>query len=70
MEHPMATFIYTISTMHCMSVSLAHGGPGLGAAWGKEKALEMLRDAGFQAVEVRELPHDMMNYWYVARQRA
>jgi 2-polyprenyl-3-methyl-5-hydroxy-6-metoxy-1,4-benzoquinol methylase len=70
MEHPMATFIYTISTMHCMSVSLAHGGPGLGAAWGKEKALEMLRDAGFQNVEVRELPHDMMNYWYVARLRA
>jgi hypothetical protein len=32
----MAPFIYAISTFHCMSVSLANGGPGLGAAWGKD----------------------------------
>jgi len=52
--------------MHCMSVSLANGGPGLGAMWGKEKALEMLRDAGFGHVRVESLPHDVMNYWYIA----
>jgi 2-polyprenyl-3-methyl-5-hydroxy-6-metoxy-1,4-benzoquinol methylase len=67
MDHPLAPFIYTVSCMHCMSVSLANGGPGLGAAWGKEKALQMLDDAGFSNVEVSTLPHDPMNYYYIAR---
>lgn len=66
-EHPLAPFIYTISTMHCMSVSLAGGGMGLGAAWGKELAVEMLADAGFGSVSVNELPHDILNYYYIAK---
>lgn len=66
-ENPLAPFIYTISCMHCMSVSLANNGIGLGAAWGKELALQMLQEAGFATVEVCELPHDMLNYYYVAR---
>jgi hypothetical protein len=53
--------------MHCMSVSLAAGGPGLGATWGRETALAMLAAAGFSAVEVHSLPHDVQNHWYVAR---
>jgi SAM-dependent methyltransferase len=66
MNHPMGAFLYTISCMHCMSVSLAGGGPGLGAVWGKELALEMLADAGFENVRVEQLPHDIMNYFYIA----
>lgn len=64
--HPFGPFLYTVSCMHCMSVSLANGGPGLGAAWGKEKALEMLSDAGFRNVRVQTLPHDPINYYYIA----
>lgn len=64
--HPLGPFTYTISCMHCMSVSLAAGGPGLGAMWGREKALEMLAAAGFTNVRVAELPHDPINYYYVA----
>ena len=55
--------------MHCMSVSLAGGGMGLGAAWGKELALKMLAEAGFGPVEVRELPHDILNYYYIVQPR-
>ena len=66
MNHPVGPFIYTISCMHCMSVSLAGGGPGLGAAWGKELALQMLADAGFENIVVETLPHDILNYYYVA----
>jgi 2-polyprenyl-3-methyl-5-hydroxy-6-metoxy-1,4-benzoquinol methylase len=66
-KHPLGAFLYSISCMHCMSVSLAHGGPGLGAMWGKEVALKMLAAAGFGDVEVKSLPHDMMNLYYVAR---
>jgi hypothetical protein len=53
--------------MHCMSVSLAGGGPGLGAVWGKELALRMLAEAGFRDVRVDTLPHDPINYYYVAQ---
>jgi hypothetical protein len=68
--HPVAPFIYTISCMHCMSVSLAYGGAGLGAAWGKQTALRMLREAGFDRVDVHELEHDFLNYYYIARRAA
>jgi hypothetical protein len=66
MDHPLAPLLYTMSNMHCMTVSLADGGAGLGTLWGKEKALEMLGQAGFDQVSVHELPHDIQNYFYVA----
>jgi 2-polyprenyl-3-methyl-5-hydroxy-6-metoxy-1,4-benzoquinol methylase len=65
MEHPIATLLYTISCMHCMTVSLAQGGKGLGAMWGKEVACEMLNDAGFTKYEIKQLPHDPINYYYI-----
>jgi ubiquinone/menaquinone biosynthesis C-methylase UbiE len=67
LENPIATFLYTISTMHCMTVSLAQGGAGLGTCWGRELAEKMLRDAGFRNIKVEKLPHDDMNYYYIAR---
>jgi len=67
MQHPLAPFLYTISCLHCMTVSLALDGKGLGAMWGKEKATEMLHAAGFSKVEVKQLPHDPINYFYVAK---
>jgi 2-polyprenyl-3-methyl-5-hydroxy-6-metoxy-1,4-benzoquinol methylase len=65
MDHPIGPFLYTISTMHCMTVSLAQGGEGLGAMWGEEKAKEMLGEAGFKKVEVEQLPHDFQNSYYI-----
>jgi 2-polyprenyl-3-methyl-5-hydroxy-6-metoxy-1,4-benzoquinol methylase len=67
MDHPIGPFLYTISTMHCMTVSLAQGGEGLGTMWGEEKALEMLEEAGFGEVEVKQLPHDFQNSYYIAK---
>jgi 2-polyprenyl-3-methyl-5-hydroxy-6-metoxy-1,4-benzoquinol methylase len=67
LDHLLGPLMYTISTMHCMSVSLAQGGAGLGAMWGEEKAGEMLREAGFTNVEVEQLPHDFINTYYIAR---
>lgn len=63
---PLATFLYTVSTMHCMTVSLAQGGAGLGTAWGRQLAETMLTDAGFASVAVEELDVDPFNYFYVA----
>ncbi len=70
-EHPVGPLLYTISCMHCMSVSLAQNGAGLGAMWGREKAREMLKAAGFGKVKVRRLPHDFQNnYFIVTKQPA
>mgnify|MGYP001305545773 CR=1 FL=1 len=66
LDHPVGPFLYTVSTMHCMSVSLAGGGPGLGALWGKEMALEMLSEAGFVQPRVEQLSHDFQNYFYIS----
>jgi 2-polyprenyl-3-methyl-5-hydroxy-6-metoxy-1,4-benzoquinol methylase len=65
LEHPLGTFLYTVSCMHCMTVSLAQGGEGLGAMWGEEKTREYLEKAGFRSVETHRLAHDIQNNWYV-----
>ena len=66
-EHPIGSLMYTISCMHCMTVSLAQGGIGLGAMWGSQLAHEYLRNAGFREVTQHTLEHDMMNFYYVAK---
>ncbi len=67
LDHPMGTFLYTVSCLHCMTVSLAQGGEGLGAMWGEQKTREYLQRAGFASVEKHELAHDIQNNWYVVR---
>jgi len=67
LDRPLAPFIYAISCMHCMTVSLSQGGEGLGAAWGEQLALAMLKDAGFNDVTTHRLEHDVMNLYYVCR---
>jgi hypothetical protein len=52
--------------MHCMTVSLARGGAGLGAVWGEERALQMLAAAGFADIAVYRLDGDLINNYYVA----
>jgi hypothetical protein len=64
-DHPIGPFGYTVSTMHCMTVSLAQGGAGLGTMWGEELAEEMLRDAGFTGIANHKLEHDFINVYYV-----
>ncbi|GJM15728.1 MAG: transcriptional regulator [Thermodesulfobacteriota bacterium] len=67
MDHPLGPLLYTTSCMHCMTVSLSQNGKGLGAMWGKELASDMLKSAGFTQVEIKELPHDPINYYYIVR---
>jgi 2-polyprenyl-3-methyl-5-hydroxy-6-metoxy-1,4-benzoquinol methylase len=67
LDHPVAPLLYTISCMHCMTVSLADGGMGLGTMWGQEKALQMLADAGFTSVEIKRLEHDLQNDYYLVK---
>jgi ubiquinone/menaquinone biosynthesis C-methylase UbiE len=67
LDHPLGPLLYTISCMHCMTVSLALGGAGLGTVWGRQKALAMLAEAGFTDVEVKNVDGDIFNNYYIAR---
>jgi len=63
--HPMGPFLYTVSLMHCMPVGLVNGGAGLGMMWGREKALEMLKKAGFKKIQVFDISYDSFNLHYL-----
>jgi hypothetical protein len=66
----VAPLLYAVSTLHCLTVSLAHDGAGLGTVWGEELARSMLADAGFVGVQVHEVPDDPLDSLYVARKPA
>jgi ubiquinone/menaquinone biosynthesis C-methylase UbiE len=67
LENPLAPMLYSISTLHCMTVSLAYGGVGLGTVWGEQKALQMLAEAGFRDLRVEHVEGDAFNNYYIAR---
>ncbi len=67
LQHPLGPFLYSVSTMHCMTVSLAYEGEGLGAVWGEQLAKQKLSEAGFNSVEIRKIPGDILNSYYIAR---
>jgi len=64
--HPLGPFLYTVSCMHCMTVSLADGGMGLGTMWGEQTARKMLTEAGFTAIEAARLDGDIVNSYIIA----
>lgn len=64
-ENPLAPFLYSISCMHCVAVSIGQGGEGLGAMWGEEKIRDYLTKAGFISVECKSFSTDPINNWYM-----
>jgi SAM-dependent methyltransferase len=67
LDNPFGTFLYGVSTMHCMTVSLSLDGDGLGTVWGEQKARQMLTEAGFSSVKVTHVEADAFNAYYIAR---
>jgi SAM-dependent methyltransferase len=67
MDHPLAPMLYAISAFHCMTVSLALDGEGLGTVWGVQKARELFREAGFTSLDEKMVEGDIMNVYYIAR---
>jgi len=67
LDHPMGPFLYTVSMMHCMPVGLNDNGTGLGMMWGREQAEDMLKEAGFESIEVLEMEHDGFNLHYLCK---
>jgi 2-polyprenyl-3-methyl-5-hydroxy-6-metoxy-1,4-benzoquinol methylase len=69
LSHLLAPFLYAVSTMHCMSVSLGLNGTGLGTMWGEQQARHMLAQAGFSRVEIHRIQGDSFNSYYIAQKQ-
>ena len=68
---PFAPFLYTVSLLHCMPSGLGpcgHGA-GMGMMWGREKALALLAEAGFEAPRVEEMDYDLFNALFVGEKQ-
>jgi len=64
--HPAGALTYAMSTLHCMTQSLAHGGAGLGAAWGPRRAEALCREAGFTRFERLDVDNPFNAFYRVA----
>ena len=50
-RNPVGKTMHSISPLHCMTVSLAHDGAGLGTVIGEKGARELAQEAGFSKFE-------------------
>ncbi|VDM58312.1 unnamed protein product [Angiostrongylus costaricensis] len=65
---PLAAQMYSCSMFHCLPVgSNSPDALGLGAMWGKERALKLIKEAGFSDVSVVPTPQFVINILYVCR---
>jgi SAM-dependent methyltransferase len=64
--HPIGTTYYGFSLFHCMTQSLAHGGPGLGTCMGPARLEGLLREAGFRHFEPLDIK-SQTNAFFAAR---
>jgi SAM-dependent methyltransferase len=69
LDHPFGPWMYAVSTLHCMTVSLALDGEGLGAVWGEQKALELFDEAGLVVQDVKYVEGDFFNSYYICTKR-
>jgi 2-polyprenyl-3-methyl-5-hydroxy-6-metoxy-1,4-benzoquinol methylase len=63
--HAAGALTYAMSTLHCMTQSLAQGGEGLGAAWGPAKAEAYCLEAGFGRFERLEVNNPFNAFYRV-----
>ena len=52
--NPVGRLLYAVSTLYCMTTSLAQNGAGIGAVMGEPKARQLAQNAGFKSF--RKLP--------------
>ncbi len=64
---PRGAMLYGTSTLHCMTQSLAKGGAGLGAAWGRQQAETMAGEAGFSSFEPLDGISNQFSAFYLLR---
>ncbi|MBI3666352.1 MAG: methyltransferase domain-containing protein [Acidobacteria bacterium] len=66
-KNPVGKAFHSISPLHCMTVSLAHNGEGLGTVIGEEGARELAREAGFSHFEKLPIPNPFNQFFALRR---
>ncbi len=61
----VAAMFYGFSVFHCMTQSLAQGGPGLGTCMGPARTEALMREAGFGRFEVLDLKSQVNRFYAV-----
>ena len=64
---PRGAMLYGVSTLHCLTQSLALGGAGLGSAWGRQRAEAMAQEAGFGSFQPLEDITNKFSAFYLLR---
>ena len=64
-RNPVATMFYGFSIVHCMTQSLAAGGPGLGTCLGPAGTERVVREAGFSSFRILDIK-SQTNLFYAA----
>jgi|CXWL01.1.fsa_nt_gi ubiquinone/menaquinone biosynthesis C-methylase UbiE len=63
--NPISTMYYGFSVFHCMTQSLAQGGPGLGTCMGPARTKALLERSGFARFEVLDIKSDVLAFYAV-----
>jgi 2-polyprenyl-3-methyl-5-hydroxy-6-metoxy-1,4-benzoquinol methylase len=66
LDHPIGPGLFMFSIFHCMTVSLAQGGAGLGTVVGEQTVSRLIEGAGFESVEVKHIEGDFFYSYYIA----
>ena len=62
-RNPIGRTFHAVSPLHCMTVSLAHGGAGLGTVIGEKGARELAETAGFTRFERLDIPNPFNQFF-------
>jgi ubiquinone/menaquinone biosynthesis C-methylase UbiE len=66
-RNSIGTMYYGFSVFHCMTQSLARGGPGLGTCMGPARAKALVQDAGFTRFEILDIKSRVLAFYAVRR---
>ncbi len=66
-RNPIGKVFHSISPLHCMTVSLAHGGAGLGTVIGEKGARDLAKEAGFSKFERLDIDNPFNQFFALGR---
>jgi len=64
-RNAIGTMYYGFSVFHCMTQSLAQGGPGLGTCMGAGRAEALMREAGFTRFEILDIRSQVLAFYAI-----
>jgi len=64
-RNAIGTMYYGFSVFHCMTQSLAQGGPGLGTCMGPSRTQALLQEAGFTHFDKLDIRSQVLAFYAV-----